>query len=211
MDLKNIDVDDESGDDNEFVDDRAFYIHPKRHNRCNNKPVKNDIENNFEEMNNFYLLVNEKPNIVEGKKIMEEKKRKYKSIVEIAITEMEKELKQNEKNPKKHPKYSEEWKLFWIRRYKQLILEGKNANDHDYEPEWVEYWKKRMKELHDKEVEKIKVDEAKKIGLTPESVKNVPSYFENLTDDEFKYLLRNFMDLTNNEKSHLIAFLNPLL
>lgn len=41
-------------------------------------------------------------------------------MLDNAIKELEKELKDHEKNPEKHPLYPEEWKTFWNRRYKEL-------------------------------------------------------------------------------------------
>ena len=93
---------------------------------------------------------------------------KFKVSVEIAVKELDKKLKEYEKSPEKHPQYSDEWKAFWSRRYKELLAQGKNANDYDYKPEWIEFWMKRMKELHKKEVAKIKTANRKKLGLGPE-------------------------------------------
>lgn len=98
---------------------------------------------------------------------------KYKASVEISTKELEKKFKEFEKSPEKHPKYCEEWKAFWSRRYKELIAQGKDANGHDYKPEWIEYWTKRVKELHKKEIEKVKIDYRKKLNLTADDVKNV--------------------------------------
>lgn len=100
---------------------------------------------------------------------------KYKAMVEIAVKEVDKDFKDYEKNPEKHPKYSEEWKSFWSRRYKELIAQGKDANGHDYKPEWIEFWTKRMKDLHKKSVEKIRADARKKLGLSSDAVKHIDS------------------------------------
>lgn len=91
---------------------------------------------------------------------------KYKVSVEIAVREIEKEFKEYEKNPEKHPKYGEEWKAFWSRRYKELLGQGKDANGHDYKPEWIEYWTKRMKELLKIDISKKKEYFRKKLGLS---------------------------------------------
>lgn len=78
---------------------------------------------------------------------------------------MHKTLKQHEKNPEKHPQYSEEWKKFWNMRYlkvkktrrcqsfvafryKQLQAQGVDVAKYDFKPEWIEFWNKRMIELH---------------------------------------------------------------
>lgn len=41
---------------------------------------------------------------------------------------LEKDFKDHEKNPEKHPHYSEEWKRFWSRRYKELQASGQDAS-----------------------------------------------------------------------------------
>lgn len=40
---------------------------------------------------------------------------------------LEKDFKEHEKNPEKHPNYSDEWKRFWSRRYKELQADGTDA------------------------------------------------------------------------------------
>lgn len=100
---------------------------------------------------------------------------KYKASVEIAVKEEEKKFKEYEKNPEKHSLYSEEWKAFWSRRYKELIALGKDAASHDYKPEWIAFWTKRMKDLHKGNIAKIKTDFRKKLGLTQEAVRRIES------------------------------------
>lgn len=41
-------------------------------------------------------------------------------MLERAVSELENKLKDREKNPETHPLYSEEWRKFWNRRYKEL-------------------------------------------------------------------------------------------
>jgi len=54
--------------------------------------------------------------------------------------ELRDELKFHEKNPEKHPKYPEEWKLFWNRRYKvsefrkKEIFFGSCSNPYPFIP-----------------------------------------------------------------------------
>jgi zinc finger CCCH domain-containing protein 13 len=98
---------------------------------------------------------------------------KYKAQVEIAVNELEKNFKEYEKSPEKHPLYSEEWKAFWSRRYKELTAQGKNANDHDYKPEWISFWTKRMKELHNIEIDKKQEFYRKKLGLSIDAVSRI--------------------------------------
>lgn len=98
---------------------------------------------------------------------------KYKASVDLGVKELEKNFKEYEKCPEKHPLYSEEWKNFWSRRYKEISATGKNANDYDYKPEWIQFWTKRMKQLHELNVEKIKMDWRKKLNLKPETVQEI--------------------------------------
>lgn len=95
---------------------------------------------------------------------------KYKETVRIAVEQIEKKFKEYDKNPESHPQYSEEWKSFWSRRYKELTLEKLDANGHDYKPEWIQYWTMRMKELHKLEIDKKKETCRKSLGLSIETV-----------------------------------------
>jgi hypothetical protein len=38
-----------------------------------------------------------------------------------------------ERRPEDHPKYAEEWKIFWERRYKDLQQQGLDPNNHDFQ------------------------------------------------------------------------------
>jgi hypothetical protein len=38
-----------------------------------------------------------------------------------------------ERRPEDHPKYAEEWKLFWERRYKELQMLGRDPTNHDFQ------------------------------------------------------------------------------
>lgn len=98
---------------------------------------------------------------------------KYRASVEIGVKELEKNLKGYEKCPESHPLYSNEWKAFWSRRFKEITAQGKNANDYDYKPEWIAFWTKRMKQLHDANIEKIKIDWRKKLNLKQEAVEEL--------------------------------------
>ncbi|KAG5669657.1 hypothetical protein PVAND_017541 [Polypedilum vanderplanki] len=98
---------------------------------------------------------------------------KYKTTLEYAKKDIENKYKQHERNPENHPKYSEEWKEFWARRYRELIAEGKDANSYDYRPEWINFWTRRVKELYDLEIEAKKKEIQKKLKMTPEQVKKI--------------------------------------
>uniref|UniRef100_A0AAG5CUY8 Matrin-type domain-containing protein n=1 Tax=Anopheles atroparvus TaxID=41427 RepID=A0AAG5CUY8_ANOAO len=93
---------------------------------------------------------------------------KYRCSLELAVTQLTKKLKEYEKSPEKHPLYSEEWKKFWNRRYKELQLEKKDPQKHNFKPEWIEFWTKRMQELHEEEVERKKLEIRAKLQLPAE-------------------------------------------
>lgn len=52
---------------------------------------------------------------------------KFREEVAIVEKEMLEVLSQHEKNPEKHPKYPEEWKLFWNKRYKVKLMNPKRG------------------------------------------------------------------------------------
>jgi hypothetical protein len=58
-----------------------------------------------------------------------------------------------DKRPEDHPAYPEEWKMFWERRYNELLEQGRDTDNHDYKTEWIPHWAKRVNEIFDKEAE----------------------------------------------------------
>ncbi|KAL1489168.1 hypothetical protein ABEB36_014107 [Hypothenemus hampei] len=92
----------------------------------------------------------------------------YNKLSKAIENDIEKTLKQYEKNPEKHPKYNDEWKLFWNRRYKELQLEGRDVSKYDFKPEWIQFWGKRMKELSKDELKIRKDGLRKRLGLGDE-------------------------------------------
>lgn len=90
---------------------------------------------------------------------------KYRCLVDLAVTQLEKTLKENEKNPEKHPLYPEEWKKFWNRRYKELQAEKKDPSKHDFKPEWIVFWTRRMHELHMAAIDAKKDELRKRMNL----------------------------------------------
>lgn len=89
----------------------------------------------------------------------------YDKAVEEMKIEMEKKLNYHETNPENHPMYPDEWKKFWNRRFKELQIEGKDPNTHDFKPEWILSWNKRMREIHNEEInEKIEKLKNKILG-----------------------------------------------
>lgn len=80
--------------------------------------------------------------------------RQFEDYAKTVKEEMSQKLKLYEKTPEKHPLYSEEWKKFWNKRYKELIAEGKDAAKYDFKPEWIKYWTDKIKDLHEEEIKK---------------------------------------------------------
>ncbi|XP_035778753.1 uncharacterized protein CG7065-like isoform X2 [Anopheles albimanus] len=106
---------------------------------------------------------------------------KFRCTVELMKAPLVQQLKEYEKNPEKHPLYSEEWKKFWNRRYKELQAEKKDPSKHNFKPEWIEYWTKRMKELHDEEVERKKLEIRTKMNLPAEEEERTDELREQYT------------------------------
>ncbi|CAH1402686.1 unnamed protein product, partial [Nezara viridula] len=76
----------------------------------------------------------------------------YRSKLHDLEVEMDNKLKYFRERPEKHPQYSEEWKNFWNRRYKEIQQSGKDPNSYDFKPEWIIFWDERMKQLHEEEL-----------------------------------------------------------
>ncbi|XP_017963435.1 uncharacterized protein CG7065 [Drosophila navojoa] len=94
---------------------------------------------------------------------------KFRCMLELQLKQLRDETETYETNPEKHPDYSEEWKQFWNRRYKQLQEEKKcDPNTYDYKPEWIAYWKGRRVELFNIAVNKIKKELKEKFKLGDE-------------------------------------------
>lgn len=89
---------------------------------------------------------------LEEEKEKKEKIRQLRTYSKALHDEMAQKLKSFEKTPEKHPLYSEEWKKFWNKRYKELTAEGKDATKHDFKPEWIKFWTVRIKELNEEEM-----------------------------------------------------------
>ena len=74
------------------------------------------------------------------------------------------------KNPESHPEYNSEWKLFWERRYQELVSRGVDPNKHDFKPEWVLFWNDRMKDIFRGIVEKKRESLMKKHRISSEDL-----------------------------------------
>ncbi|KAK4873888.1 hypothetical protein RN001_013248 [Aquatica leii] len=103
----------------------------------------------------------------ERNKAKSDKFEEFKKLSLAIETDMDRVLKQHEKNPEKHPQYNDEWKQFWNKRYKELQSEGKDAANYDFKPEWIQFWNKRMVEIHNSEI-KVKKDALRKRLSLPE-------------------------------------------
>ncbi|XP_064538312.1 uncharacterized protein CG7065 [Drosophila montana] len=104
---------------------------------------------------------------------------KFRCLLELQLKQLRDETETYESNPEKHPDYSEEWKLFWNRRYKQLQEEKKcDPNSYDYKPEWITYWKDRRVELFNIAVNKIKKELKDKFKLGDEDEENTKELME---------------------------------
>ncbi|KAL7743462.1 hypothetical protein ACLKA6_018601 [Drosophila palustris] len=104
---------------------------------------------------------------------------KFRCLLELQLKQLRDETETYESNPEKHPDYSEEWKLFWNTRYKQLQEEKKcDPNSYDYKPEWISYWKDRRVELFNIAVNKIKKELQEKFKLGDDDEENTKELME---------------------------------
>ncbi|XP_073978109.1 uncharacterized protein CG7065-like isoform X2 [Rhodnius prolixus] len=102
---------------------------------------------------------------VEKKKDSDSKWDRYRAELSKLELSFESKLKYFEEKPEKHPKYSEEWKGFWNKRYKEIQLSGKDPTTYDFKPEWIIYWAKRMKELSEEDFNKEREVLKKKLNV----------------------------------------------
>ena len=77
---------------------------------------------------------------------------KFKKAEKEMLDRISKRRDAFEKRPEDHPKYAEEWKNFWEKRYKELQSQGRDPNNHDFKAEWIPYWTKHVSDLFDSEV-----------------------------------------------------------
>jgi hypothetical protein len=54
--------------------------------------------------------------------------------------------------PEEHELYEEEWKKFWVMRFKELVRDGRDPSSYDFIPDWIEFWPKRIVELYNEEL-----------------------------------------------------------
>ena len=78
--------------------------------------------------------------------------KKFKKAEAAMLSEIGARRNGAERRPEDHPKYGEEWKYFWEKRYKELQSQGRDPNRHDFKAEWIPYWTKRVSRLFDNEV-----------------------------------------------------------
>ncbi|XP_066907915.1 uncharacterized protein CG7065 [Halyomorpha halys] len=123
----------------------------------------------------------EKSPEIKRKKLQNDYKSKmesYRSKLHDLEVEMDNKLKYFRERPEKHPQYSEEWKNFWNRRYKEIQQSGKDPNSYDFKPEWIIFWDERMKKLHEDELI-AKKEELK--SLLPEEEKGPSSDLQDIS------------------------------
>lgn len=74
------------------------------------------------------------------------------SLFKVMLSAVNRKRDIYDKRPEDHPNYADEWKDFWENRYKELQLQGKNPENHDFKADWIPFWGKRVDELFDREV-----------------------------------------------------------
>merc|ERR1719347_869104 len=95
-----------------------------------------------------------------------EKWDRFKKAESVMLSNISKRKEIYEKRPEDHPKYGDEWKLFWEKRYKELQAQGKDPNNHDFKAEWIPFWTKRVTQMFDTEVLEKTNDLMKKFELS---------------------------------------------
>lgn len=77
--------------------------------------------------------------------------KKFKHAERVMLDSMDRKREIYDKRPEDHPCYPNEWKTFWEKRYKELQMQGKDADNHDYKSEWIPHWGKRVAALFEEE------------------------------------------------------------
>lgn len=104
------------------------------------------------------------------------KMEKFKIALELATEKIMKEYELHKQTPENHPRYGDEWKVFWKRRYIQIKKEGKSdPQTYDYKAEWKGFWMNRMKVLMEKNLDDIKKELKAKIEMTDDFNSVVPA------------------------------------
>lgn len=79
-----------------------------------------------------------------------------KQSIELSIKTVQKNYEEYEEKPESHPRYSDEWKKFWRRRFIELTRERSvDPNEYDFKSEWIIFWTKRMKGFFAKEIQDL--------------------------------------------------------
>jgi len=94
-----------------------------------------------------------------------EKWNRFKKAEGVMLSNISNRKEIYDKRPEDHPKYGEEWKMFWEKRYKELQSQGKDPNNHDFKSEWIPFWTKRVSQMFDTEVLEKTDDLMKKFQL----------------------------------------------
>ena len=77
---------------------------------------------------------------------------KLKKEEKAMLTTLKRKQEIYDKRPEDLPSYPEEWRAFWEKRYKELQLQGKDADKHDYKTEWIPFWGKRIEAIYQQEL-----------------------------------------------------------
>lgn len=79
----------------------------------------------------------------------------YTERVQLIEEHLLEELKYYQELPEKHPRYEEEFKVYWNKRNEELIAMGENPRNYDIKVEWNAFWEIRLnewfKEIFEKE------------------------------------------------------------
>jgi hypothetical protein len=148
-----------------------------------------DILNKNSQISHSFVLAEKIASINKKRQIL---KRKYQHLFdtckheeELTKKRLKIELTTNLKDPEKHPRYQDEWKIFWVKRYKELVVEGKDPNSHNFNKDWIEYWPRKIVELYNDEITEKKEEIRKKFKVPQKVFEAFESNdFEDLSDCE---------------------------
>lgn len=86
---------------------------------------------------------------------------------EAKIHEYYKSLREN---PEKHPRYVEEWRNFYCRRYPDLVMSDIDVESYNFQPEWIKFFVLRLEELHYEEINRKNAQTLHELNLTQEVI-----------------------------------------
>lgn len=89
---------------------------------------------------------------------------KQRDELDFEIEKLETNYNNYVKVPENHPKYAEEWRIFWAKTYKEVQKKGLDPQNYDYKSDWLIFWKQKLSEIHNEELEEVKKRMKKKYG-----------------------------------------------